>query len=106
MAENVDEKNAAMQKLLAAIYVPTFIKRCAERGLNIENEQQLATCLDIGAMLNIVETKKASAGGKNLLTAARDQLGAFMKQAGLIDEGKPAEEIPSEIRAALDTVTK
>jgi hypothetical protein len=102
---DVNDKQAALGKLFATVYVPAFIKRCADLGLSIENEDQLSKCLDIGAMLNVAESTKSASAGNDLLTVAHNQLGQFMKSAGLLNpEPDTAQNLSEDALQALAAV--
>ena len=96
------EKMAAFQGLVARHYVPAFVTKLAEHGLNIEDETELAHILQLngkfasilgdGASLDTLvdaisaqlNVKSASQGGLNIsLGAINHAVDSVIKTAGI-----------------------
>ena len=96
------KKMAAFQGLVARHYVPAFVTKLAEHGLNIEDETELAHILQLngkfaavlgdGASLDTLvdaisaqlNTKAASQGGLSISTSALNHaMDAAIKYAGI-----------------------
>lgn len=97
-------KKAADEKVFYDLYVPTFIKRCAEHGLNITTEEDLYEALDTTAMLRKIEGQQSSGAIKQ----AHDVL---LKAAGVstpaVDRPVSGDfDLPDDIKEALSAITR
>ena len=104
------EKLAAFQGLVARHYVPTFVTKLAEHGLNIEDETELAHILQLNgkfaailgdgasldtlvdAITSALNVKSAAVGGMNIsLGEINHAMDYAIKSAGVpVDESLTA----------------
>jgi len=75
-----EQVQGAQQQLLGEVYLPTFIKACAARGLEIETEAQLGQALRIADGIRAAGGAEAASMDKRagVMTAAADALEQYM----------------------------
>ena len=75
VAETQAEELEALMVLQEKVYLPAFVKRCAELGVQLSAEANLRSALDVAAILKISQDSSAS-------TARQKAVEAFRKAAG------------------------
>lgn len=103
----------AQQVLLERVFIPAFIKECADRGVTFQTVDQVKEALKITGMVNLAQAKSASEGKDPMTTTlkrASQALEMHLKSAGveLPEAEKSAEQnvqIDDQLAAAIGAFT-
>jgi len=66
----------AQETLLEQVYAPAFIKACADRGIQFQNDADLTSALETVGLLKLAEAQAAAEAGTPVQNAS-----ALLKQA-------------------------
>lgn len=98
MNEQMNKEAAeALDTLFGNVYVPVFVKQCAEFGMPIETEEDLATALNNVRMLKEAGVTSAPTGGNKSIHKAAAELLSKSQTPGNADV---------DTKAAIDALSQ